>query len=105
MLGATCQDKTFKTSGRLPLPPFLFPSLPAVLSLPRQFTRQPEERLFEVVVGFSRDVVVLQVLLAVENDLLGLHFPVLSITEEGQWEGTREGRRVGGTVKTLAKAM
>lgn len=35
--------------------------------------RKPEERLLKVVVGLGRDVVVLQVLLPVEGDLLGLH--------------------------------
>ena len=94
----------FKTSGRLSLPPSLPPSLLAALSLPRQFARQPEERLLKVVVGLGRDVVVLQVLLAVENNLLRLHLPVLSI-EERRREGGRAGSRAGGTVRKLAETM
>jgi len=37
-----------------------------------ELAREPEEGLLEVVVGLGRDVVVLQVLLPVEGDLLGL---------------------------------
>lgn len=44
-----------------------------------QLARQPEEGLFEVVVGLGRDVVVLQVLLPVEGDLLRLDLPVLDL--------------------------
>mmetsp|Transcript_7456 Transcript_7456/g.19060 ORF Transcript_7456/g.19060 Transcript_7456/m.19060 type:complete len:218 (-) Transcript_7456:51-704(-) len=40
---------------------------------------EPQEGLLEVVVGFGRDVVVLEVLLAVERDLLGLHLALLHI--------------------------
>lgn len=40
---------------------------------------QPQEWLFEVVVGLGRDVVVLKILLAVENDALGFHFAVLDV--------------------------
>ena len=40
---------------------------------------QPEERLLEVVVGLGRDVVVLEVLLPVEYDRLGLDLPVLDV--------------------------
>mmetsp|Transcript_6604 Transcript_6604/g.13646 ORF Transcript_6604/g.13646 Transcript_6604/m.13646 type:complete len:263 (+) Transcript_6604:210-998(+) len=38
---------------------------------------KPQERLFEVVVGLCRNIVVLQVLLAVESDLLGLDLTIL----------------------------
>lgn len=44
---------------------------------PNQLARKPEERLLEVVVGLSGDVVVLQVLLSVEGDLLRLHLTLL----------------------------
>lgn len=40
---------------------------------------QPEEGLLEVVVGLGGDVVVLEVLLAVEGDLLGLDLAVLDL--------------------------
>ena len=40
---------------------------------------QPQEGLFEVVVGFGRDVIVLQILLAVESDGLGLHFTLFYV--------------------------
>ena len=40
---------------------------------------QPQEGLLEVVVGFGRDVVVLQVLLPVEHDCLRLQLPILDI--------------------------
>ena len=44
-----------------------------------EFPSQPEERLLKVVVGLGRDVVVLQVLLSVEHDGLGLDLPVLDV--------------------------
>lgn len=40
---------------------------------------EPEERLLEVVVGLGRDVVVLEVLLAVEGDGLGLDLALLHV--------------------------
>ena len=42
-----------------------------------QLPGQPEERFLEVVVGLGGDVVVLEVLLTVEHDRLGLDFTVL----------------------------
>ena len=42
-------------------------------------SEEPDEWLFELVVTLGRDVVVLEVLLSVEGDLLGLHFSVLDI--------------------------
>lgn len=44
-----------------------------------QLTSEPQERLLEVVVGLGGDVVVLQVLLAVESDGLGLHLALLDV--------------------------
>lgn len=44
-----------------------------------EFPGEPEERLLEVVVGLGRDVVVLEVLLAVEGDGLGLHLALLNV--------------------------
>ena len=44
-----------------------------------KLSREPEERLLEVVVGLGRDVVVLEILLAVECDGLGLDFTLLYI--------------------------
>ena len=44
-----------------------------------ELPRQPEEGLFKVVVGLGRNVVVLQVLLSVEHDRLGLHLAVLDV--------------------------
>mmetsp|Transcript_16613 Transcript_16613/g.23415 ORF Transcript_16613/g.23415 Transcript_16613/m.23415 type:complete len:209 (+) Transcript_16613:187-813(+) len=43
----------------------------------RQLACQPEERLLKVVVGLGRDIVVLEVLLSVEGNLLGLNLTVL----------------------------
>jgi len=44
-----------------------------------QSLHQEQERLFELVVGLSRDVIVLKVSLSVESDLSGLDFSVFSI--------------------------
>lgn len=44
-----------------------------------QLPRQPQERLLEVVVGFGGYVVVLEVLLAVESDGLGLNLALLDV--------------------------
>ena len=49
-----------------------------------QFPGQPEEGFLEVVVGLGGDVVVLEVLLAVENDRLGFHFTILRIEKRNQ---------------------
>lgn len=40
---------------------------------------EPEEGLFELIVGFSGDIVVLEVSLSVESDLSGLDLSVFSI--------------------------
>jgi hypothetical protein len=40
---------------------------------------EPQEGLLEVVVGLGRDIVVLEVLLAVESDGLRLHLALLNI--------------------------
>ena len=44
-----------------------------------QLPGQPEEGFLEVVVGLGGDVVVLEVLLAMEYDRLGLHFAILEM--------------------------
>ena len=44
-----------------------------------EFSEQPEERLFILVVAFCADVVVLQVSLSMESDLSRLHLSVLHI--------------------------
>lgn len=44
-----------------------------------QLASKPEEGLLEVVVGLGGDIVVLEVLLAVEGDSLGLHLTLLNI--------------------------
>jgi hypothetical protein len=44
-----------------------------------QLPGKPQERLLEVVVGLGGDIVVLEVLLAVEGDGLGLHLTLLNI--------------------------
>ena len=56
--------------------------------LPSEFSEEPDERLFELIVGLGGNIVVLQVLFPVENDLLGLDFSVLNInfvTYENDW--------------------
>jgi len=60
-----------------------------------QLSRQPQERLLEVVVGLRRDVVVLQVLFAVEGDGLGLDFALLHVdlvAREHDWDVLAHGR-------------
>lgn len=49
------------------------------VGLAGELAGKPEERLLEVVVAASGDIVVLQVLLAVEGDLLGLDLAVLDV--------------------------
>jgi len=44
-----------------------------------ELPRKPEERLLEVVVGFGGDVVVLEILLAVDGDRLGLDLALLHV--------------------------
>jgi hypothetical protein len=44
-----------------------------------KLAREPEEGLLEVIVGLGGDIVVLQILLAVEGDGLGLDFALLHI--------------------------
>ena len=44
-----------------------------------QLSCEPQERLLKVVVGLGRDIVVLQVLLAVEGDGLGLDLALLDV--------------------------
>ena len=44
-----------------------------------KLARQPEEGLLEVVVGLGGDVVVLEVLLAVEGDGFGLDFALFDV--------------------------
>ena len=46
---------------------------------PDELAREPEEGLLKVVVGLGGDVVVLQVLLPVEGDLLGLDLALLHV--------------------------
>jgi hypothetical protein len=48
-------------------------------SVADQFPGKPQERLLEVVVGLGGDVVVLEVLLAVESDGLGLDLALLDV--------------------------
>ena len=49
------------------------------ISLPDKSAEQPDEGLFELIVGLGRDIIVLQVLLSVESDLLGLDLSVLDV--------------------------
>lgn len=49
------------------------------VGIARELAGQPQERLLEVVVGLGRNVIVLQVLLPVECDVLGLHLAVLDV--------------------------
>ena len=42
-------------------------------------SEKPDKWLFELVVTFGRDVVILQVLFPVECDLLGLHLSILDV--------------------------
>lgn len=49
------------------------------MDIPDELASKPEEGLLKVVVGFGRDIIVLEVLLSVEGDLLGLHLAVLDV--------------------------
>lgn len=49
------------------------------LGVANELTGEPQEGLLEVVVGLGRNVVILEVLLAVESDGLGLDFALLNI--------------------------
>lgn len=54
-----------------------------------ELSRQPQKWLLEVVIGFSGDVVVLKILLAVESDSLGFHLALLHIdfvSTENDWD-------------------
>ena len=60
------------------------------LGIASQSTEEPHEWLLELVVALGRDIVVLEVLLAVESNLLGLHFTVTHIdfvTDEDDGDG------------------
>lgn len=62
---------------------------------------QPQEWLLEVVVGLSGDIVVLEVLLAVERDGLGLDLALLHvdlITDETNWDVLANANQVTYTV-------
>ena len=48
-------------------------------SVANELASQPEEGLLEVIVGLGGDIVVLEVLLAVEGDGLGLHLALLDV--------------------------
>ena len=47
------------------------------VDLPDQLPGEPEERLFEVVIRFCRNLEVLEVFLPVEGNRTSLHFPFL----------------------------
>ena len=52
-------------------------------------SQEPDEWLFELVIRFGRDIVVLKVLLSVENNLLGLNFSILDInlvSDKNNWD-------------------
>ena len=54
--------------------------------LPDESSEEPDEGLLELIVGLGGDIIVLEVLLSVESDLLGLNLSVLDIdlvTDEG----------------------
>jgi len=44
-----------------------------------KLAEQPDEGLFELIVRFGRDIVVLEVLLSVVSDLLGHNISVLNV--------------------------
>lgn len=49
------------------------------LGVANELAGEPQERLLEVIVGLGRNIVVLEVLLAVEGDGLGLDFSLLDV--------------------------
>ena len=58
------------------------------LYLLSELSKKPDKWLFELVVRLGRDIVVLQVLLSVENNLLGFDFSVFNInfvTNQNDW--------------------
>jgi len=57
--------------------------------LPNESSEEPDEWLFKLIVALGRDIVVLQVLLSVESDLLGLDLSVLDVdlvSNEDDWD-------------------
>jgi hypothetical protein len=56
------------------------------VALARQLARQPQEGLLKVVVGLGRNVVVLQILLAVKRNVLGLDAAILKDKNEQKKE-------------------
>jgi hypothetical protein len=59
------------------------------IGLPDESSKEPDEGLLELIVALSRDIIVLQVLLSVESDLLGLDLSVLNInlvSNENNWD-------------------
>ena len=67
---------------------FIFSFLKYFCIVTDQFSGQPQEGFLEVVVRLGGDVVVLEVLLPVEHDGLGLHLPVLDVDlVSGQHDG------------------
>jgi len=59
------------------------------IGLAKELSSKPEERLLEVVIAARRDIVVLEILLAVECDLLSLHLSVLDVdlvAAENDWD-------------------
>lgn len=59
------------------------------LLLVGQSSEEPDKWLFELIIALSWDIVVLEVLLSVEGDLLGLNLSVLHIdfvSDQGNWD-------------------
>jgi len=51
-------------------------------------SEEPDERLFELIIGFGRDIIVLEILLSVENNLFGLNLSIFDInlvSDENNW--------------------
>ena len=51
----------------------------AHVGVPHKLARKPQEGLLKVVVRLCGDVIILQILLAMESDLLCLHLPLLDV--------------------------
>ena len=59
------------------------------IGIVHESAEKPDEWLFELIVGLGGDVVVLEVLLSVESNLLGLDFSILDVdlvTDQHDWD-------------------
>ena len=65
--------------------------------VPGQSSEKPNERLVKLIIGFGRDIKVLESSSSVEGDLLSLDFPVFNIdlvTNQADWDAFTDSGKV-----------